>query len=238
MHSLQLHPIGKIHTPYKEKFAVPRQAKLVPSCVGRLELFSPYNVPEAVRGLQDFSHLWLLFHFDQIPQGKWQPTVRPPRLGGNQRLGVFASRSTHRPNPIGLSKVKLDEIIIEKGAVSLMLSEIDLVDQTPILDIKPYIAFADSEPDAYSAFAQELPVTLPVIWHPVALEKAKQHAGKLPQIFTFIEEVMRQDPRPAYQKHQQHGRIYGVKLYDFNLLWQVVLNENNEEILEILDLQA
>ena len=103
--SLTLQPVAVIHTPYKEKFSVPRQPNLVQDGTGIVELLPPYDQAEAVRGLEQFSHLWLIFQFDHIPQGKWHPTVRPPRLGGNQRVGVFASRSTHRPNPLGLSKV-------------------------------------------------------------------------------------------------------------------------------------
>lgn len=108
-----------------------------------------------MRGLEQFSHLWLIFQFDQIQQGKWQPTVRPPRLGGNQRVGVFASRATHRPNPLGLSKVELHQVECINGNVFLHLGAVDLVDGTLIFDIKPYIAYADSEPNAQSSFAQE-----------------------------------------------------------------------------------
>ena len=105
--TLTLHPIAVIHTPYKEKFSVPRQPDLVQDGIGIVELLPPYNSPEAVRGLEQFSHLWLIFQFDKIPNGKWQSTVRPPRLGGNQRVGVFASRATHRPNPLGLSLIHI-----------------------------------------------------------------------------------------------------------------------------------
>ena len=155
MNDLTLSPIAIIHTPYKEKFSVPRQPNLVEDGVGIVELLPPYNSPEAVRGLEQFSHLWLIFQFDQIQQGKWQPTVRPPRLGGNQRVGVFASRATHRPNPLGLSKVELRQVECINGNVFLHLGAVDLVDGTPIFDIKPYIAYADSEPNAQSSFAQE-----------------------------------------------------------------------------------
>ena len=119
MNDLTLSPIAIIHTPYKEKFSVPRQPNLVEDGVGIVELLPPYNSPEAVRRLEQFSHLWLIFQFDQIQQGKWQPTVRPPRLGGNQRVGVFASRATHRPNPLGLSKVELRQVECINGNVFL-----------------------------------------------------------------------------------------------------------------------
>ena len=131
--TLTLHPIAVIHTPYKEKFSVPRQPDLVQDGIGIVELLSPYNSPEAVRGLEQFSHLWLIFQFDKVPHGKWQSTVRPPRLGGNQRVGVFASRATHRPNPLGLSKVELRQVECIHGRVFLHLGSVDLVDGTPIL---------------------------------------------------------------------------------------------------------
>ena len=129
--SLTLQPVAVIHTPYKEKFSVPRQPNLVQDGTGIVELLPPYNQAEAVRGLAQFSHLWLIFQFDHIPQGKWHPTVRPPRLGGNQRVGVFASRSTHRPNPIGLSKVELRHVECKNGKVLLHLGAVDLVDAHP-----------------------------------------------------------------------------------------------------------
>ena len=151
---LTLQPVAIIHTPYREKFSVPRQPNLVADGTGVLELLPPYNQPEAVRGLEQFSHLWLIFQFDQVPTGKWSPTVRPPRLGGNQRIGVFASRATHRPNPLGLSKVELRQVECANGKVLLHLGSVDLVDGTSIFDIKPYLAYADSEPNAQSGFAQ------------------------------------------------------------------------------------
>ena len=139
--TLTLQPIAVIHTPYKEKFSVPRQPDLVQDGIGIVELLPPYNSPEAVRGLEQFSHLWLIFQFDKVPHGKWQSTVRPPRLGGNQRVGVFASRATHRPNPLGLSKVELRQVECIHGRVFLHLGSVDLVDGTPIFDIKPYITY-------------------------------------------------------------------------------------------------
>ena len=141
---LTLQPIAVVHSPYDEKFSVPRQPNLVAQGKGFIRLLPPFNSPDSVRGLEAFSHLWLIFQFHQIPERGWHATVRPPRLGGNQRIGVFASRATHRPNPIGLSKVKLERIEIANGEVYLHLGSIDLVNGTPILDIKPYIAYADS----------------------------------------------------------------------------------------------
>ena len=220
--TLSLQPVAVIHTPYKEKFAVPRQPDLVQDGVGIVELLPPYNVPEAVRGLEAFSHLWLIFQFDQVEQGKWQPTVRPPRLGGNQRVGVFASRATHRPNPLGLSKVALRRIECADGKVLLHLGAVDLVDGTPIFDIKPYIAYSDSQPDALSGFAQDKPRSLlQVEFSTQAQLTLEKLAEKRPHFARFIREILQQDPRPAYQQGKFTDKVYGMALYEFNVRWQI-----------------
>lgn len=236
MNDLTLHPIGIIRTPYPEKFSVPRQPDLVPDGVGILELLPTYNSPEAVRGLEQFSHLWLIFQFDKITQGKWQPTVRPPRLGGNQRIGVFASRATHRPNPLGLSKVALRRVECKNGKVLLHLGSMDLVDGTPIFDIKPYIAYADSEPHAQSGFAQQKPIApLKVQFSPYLTDTLKIHEQNYPHLGRFIHDLIAQDPRPAYFRNKKDVRIYGFSLYEFNIRWQIVENTLDcAEVLEIL----
>lgn len=156
--------IGLIRSPYKEKFAIPRQPGLIEDGGGELELIAPYNQPEAVRGLEEFSHLWIVFVFHQTMEGGWRPTVRPPRLGGNARMGVFATRSTFRPNPIGMSLVELKSVETKGGKVILKLGSLDLVDGTPIIDIKPYLPFAESQPQARGGFAQDAPLAdMPVI---------------------------------------------------------------------------
>ncbi|VEH68254.1 putative methyltransferase, YaeB/AF_0241 family [Rodentibacter pneumotropicus] len=204
--------------------------------VGIVELLPPYNSPEAVRGLEKFSHLWLIFQFDQISQGKWQPTVRPPRLGGNRRVGVFASRATHRPNPLGLSKVALRKVECISGKVFLHLGAVDLVDGTPIFDIKPYIAYADSEPNAQSDFAQEKPtVKLHVEFSEQAQSAVKKIEEKRPHLMRFIRDVIEQDPRPAYQQGKPSERIYGISLYDFNIKWQI--KAGTVDVVEILDIE-
>ncbi|MFU2090449.1 tRNA (N6-threonylcarbamoyladenosine(37)-N6)-methyltransferase TrmO [Avibacterium avium] len=234
--NLTLSPIGIIHTPYKEKFSVPRQPNLVQDGIGTIRLLAPYNQPEAVRGLDQFSHLWLIFQFDKIPTGKWQPTVRPPRLGGNQRIGVFASRATHRPNPLGLSKVELKRIEINQGEVLLHLGSVDLVDGTPIFDIKPYIAYADSEPNANSGFAQQPPeAKRQVSFSPQAQAQLIKCGTKYPNFSRFITELLEQDPRPAYQQGKTSDRIYGMKLYEFNVRWWV--RDENSDYVEVLDIQ-
>lgn len=157
MSAFQFAQIGVIRSPYKEKFAVPRQPGLVKHGGGELHLLPPYNQADAVRGLEAFSHLWVLFVFHQTMEGGWRPTVRPPRLGGNARMGVFATRSTFRPNPIGMSLVKLKGVRCHKDQVILQLGSLDLVDGTPVVDIKPYLPFAEALPDASASYAQQAP---------------------------------------------------------------------------------
>lgn len=235
MDKLILDPIGIISTPYGDKFAVPRQPNLVSSVTGVLTLLPPYNNPDCVRGLEDFSHVWLIFQFNYIEDGKWSPTVRPPRLGGNKRVGVFASRSTHRPNSLGLSKVKLLKVECSQG-VRLYLSGVDLVNGTPIFDIKPYLAFVDSEPLAQCGFAQSPPkAKFTVNFSAEALAVLNNHRQRIPNLQQVIIEVLRQDPRPAY--HQQSDRIYGMFLYDFDIRWQV-MSATGIKVQEIIHLKA
>lgn len=224
--SITLSPIGVIESPYDEKFSVPRQPNLVAEGRGILRLLPPYNSPDAVRGLEQFSYLWIIFQFHQIPERSWHATVRPPRLGGNERIGVFASRATHRPNPIGLSKVKLEKIECKDGEVWLYLGSVDLVNGTPVLDIKPYIAYADSEPDASSGFAQEKPqAKLTVSFLPEveqAVKKQKNFAKfGIQDPLSFISDVIAQDPRPAYQQGKKSDRIYGMNLAGCNVRWKI-----------------
>lgn len=213
--------IGVIRSPWKEKFAVPRQPGLVQDGVGELHLQAPYNQPEAVRGLEDFSHLWLLFVFHQTMAGGWRPTVRPPRLGGNARMGVFATRSTFRPNPIGMSLVELKGIRMEKQQVILQLGSLDLVDGTPVVDIKPYLPFAEAVPDARAGFAPNAPAAdMPVRFSARAQEQLQQQS-RYPHLARFIREVLAQDPRPAYRQGEPLDREYAAWLMDFNVRWRV-----------------
>lgn len=221
MSHFQFAPIGVIRSPYKEKFAIPRQPGLICDGGGTLELLPPYNQPDAVRGLEGFSHLWVIFVFHQTMDGGWRPTVRPPRLGGNARVGVFATRSTFRPNPIGMSLVELHGIETRNG-VRLKLGSLDLVEGTPVLDIKPYLPFAESQPQASAGFAQQAPAAdMPVIFSADALAQIAQRQRDYPHLARFIRQVLAQDPRPAYRRDSEENRIYAVHLLDFNLRWQV-----------------
>lgn len=193
---------------------------------GILQLLPPYNSPEAVRGLEQFSHLWLIFQFNHVSDPHWHATVRPPRLGGNTRLGVFATRATHRPNRLGLSKVRLEKIELAQGEVKLHLGSVDLVNGTPILDIKPYIAYADSEPNAQSGFAQEKPPEMLAVEFAPAVLQAVEKTGNFAKFgiqnpLRFIRDVIAQDPRPAYQQGKTSERIYGMSLAGYNIRWQI-----------------
>ncbi|AVZ81699.1 tRNA (N6-threonylcarbamoyladenosine(37)-N6)-methyltransferase TrmO [Edwardsiella ictaluri] len=231
MTQLQFEPIGVIRSPYKEKFAIPRQPGLICDGGGTLDLLPPYNQPEAVRGLEGFSHLWVIFVFHQTMDGGWRPTVRPPRLGGNARVGVFATRSTFRPNPIGMSLVELHGIETRNG-VRLQLGSLDLVDGTPVLDIKPYLPFAESQPQARAGFAQQAPpADMPVLFSPGAQAQIAQRQQDYPHLTRFIRQILAQDPRPAYRRVEEENRVYAVHLLDFNLRWQV-----KNDVCEVLGL--
>jgi tRNA-Thr(GGU) m(6)t(6)A37 methyltransferase TsaA len=233
MTKFRFEQIGVIHSPYKEKFAVPRQPGLVKSGGGELHLLSPWHQPDAVRGLEGFSHLWILFIFHQTMDKGASPTVRPPRLGGNTRMGVFATRSTFRPNPVGMSLVELKGIEYRKDRIILQLGSLDLVDGTPVIDIKPYLPFAEALPDARAGYAQQAPeAAIHVSFTPDAEQQLSALATRYPSLKTFIIEVLSQDPRPAYRKGENTGRDYAVWLMDFNVRWRV-----NEQGFEVFALQ-
>lgn len=220
-------PIGFIHSCYKEKFGIPRQPNLVTEAKAELHLSAEYCTEGIFKMLEGFSHLWLTFVFHQTAEKGWSPTVRPPRLGGNQRVGVFASRSTHRPNPIGLSVAALDRVEQKDQQCILHLSGIDLLHNTPVLDIKPYIPYADSIPGAKTAYANDKPETIAVWFSNLAKDQCKQQTSKLVaqgnnvNLEMLIEQILQQDPRPAYQKKSSNNdRIYAMKLFNFDLRWK------------------
>ncbi|MDA5537072.1 tRNA (N6-threonylcarbamoyladenosine(37)-N6)-methyltransferase TrmO [Yersinia mollaretii] len=232
MSAFSFNQIGVIRSPYKEKFAVPRQPGLIEDGGGELQLLAPYNQPEAVRGLSDFSHLWVMFVFHQTMDGGWRPTVRPPRLGGNARMGVFATRSTFRPNPIGMSLIELKGVRCQGGEVILELGSLDLVDGTPVIDIKPYLPFAESQPQARAGFAQSAPdANMQVCFSTTAEQQLAQQQQRHPNLRRFITQVLAQDPRPAYRKKDNESREYAVLLLEFNVRWRVI--DQKTEVLSI-----
>lgn len=222
----QINPIGIIRSPYSEKFAVPRQPNLVSAGQGELHLLAPYNDPNSVKGLEQFSHLWLLFLFHHIEPEKWRLTVRPPRLGGNKTLGVFATRSPFRPNHIGLSAVELKDITVVQKQVILKLGSLDLVDGTPIIDIKPYIPYCDSYPKAKASYAQTVPETvLTVTFSPFVQQFLERQKQDYPQLATLISQVISQDPRPAYKRKDKTEQEFGLTLYHFNIKG-IIINQH------------
>jgi tRNA-Thr(GGU) m(6)t(6)A37 methyltransferase TsaA len=210
-----------MHSCFKEKFGVPRQPGLVKAAPGIIEFFPEYSREEAFRGLGAFSHIWVLFLFHQNLCEQWRPTVRPPRMGGNQRAGVFATRSPFRPNHIGMSVVALDRVEIAESRMLLHVSGIDLVEGTPVIDIKPYINYVDAIPNAKSGFAEEAPVRqLQVEFTPQAQQQCEQLAADYPDLNELITQLLALDPRPAYTD-EDDDKIYGMRLYDFDVKWRV-----------------
>ncbi|MCG9696167.1 tRNA (N6-threonylcarbamoyladenosine(37)-N6)-methyltransferase TrmO [Shewanella sp. Isolate11] len=220
--SNEIQAVAICRTPYKQKFGIPRQPGLATSARGFVELQAPFNHIDSVRGLEQYSHIWLLFCFhENLAQG-WKTTVRPPRLGGNEKLGVFATRSTFRPNGIGQSVVKLHAIHQQKGKVMLEISAMDLLDGTPIVDIKPYIPFSDAITDAKGGIAHEAPILAQVSFSTEALNQLEKYdAERYPKLKNIIQEVLAQDPRPAYKKAKFDPKQYQVALYDLDILWRV-----------------
>ncbi|BBO70570.1 tRNA (N6-threonylcarbamoyladenosine(37)-N6)-methyltransferase TrmO [Desulfosarcina alkanivorans] len=212
-------PIGMVRSCFSEKFGIPRQPRLAPAARATMEIFPPYDQDEAFGGLEAFSHLWLVFVFHGIPKGCWRPTVRPPRLGGNRRTGVFATRSGFRPNPIGMSAVVLEEIHRHQGRLLLELSGIDLLDRTPVLDVKPYLPYSDIIPEATGGFAAAPPRPWPSIEY---TDRARQACALLestyPGFVDLLNQVLGADPRPAYM--DGHARTeFGVRLHGVNVRW-------------------
>ena len=214
-------PIAYIRTDFSEKFGIPRQSGLVESLRGRIVFLPEYRNPDALRGIEGFSHLWLLFDFSKARGGAWSPTVRPPRLGGNRRIGVFASRSPYRPNNIGLSSVRLIGVEqTESEGQVLIVAGADLLDMTPIFDIKPYLPFTDCHTDAIGGYADEVygKKLMPIL--PDELFKDIDS-----DLRRAIADCLAEDPRPSYQDDAE--RIYGMKFAGFEVKFRV---ENDSAI--------
>ena len=222
--------IGVIHSPFKEKFGIPRQPGLVPEVEASIEMLPPFDRPEAFSGLDRYSHIWVQFVFHRAVKAGWQPTVRPPRLGGNARVGVFASRSPFRPNPIGLSVVEL-RAIDTAGGVRLRIAGGDFLDGTPVLDIKPYIEYADSVAGTRGGYAPVAPRAALEVRLAPAVERQLQARADGATLRVVISRVLAADPRPAYRRGEEPDRVYGMRLYDFDLRWCV-----REWGIEVLDL--
>lgn len=219
---MEITPIARFHSPFPEKFGIPRQSGLAAGLHGRIVLEPAFRDPSALRGLDGFSHLWLIWEFSGNKTRNWQPTVRPPRLGGNTRLGVFATRSPFRPNPLGLSCVRLDRIEWDTpdGPVIHVLGA-DLMDGTPIYDIKPYIRYADSYPDARSGFTDE------VAWEPLDILFPEQTPFE-PEELDILRDILAQDPRPPF--HDDPEKTYGMAFAGYDVRFRV-----NRQVLTVLE---
>jgi len=218
--------IAKIHTDFKEKFGIPRQSGLIKEAKGKIIFEKEYRDINAIRGLGEFSHIWILWEFSESKREKWSPTVRPPLLGGNTKLGVFATRSPFRPNPIGLSCVKLEKIeITEKYGAVLYVSGADILDNTPIFDIKPYLPYTDSIPDAKAGFTESLEErSLNVEIHDELLNKINKEKQK------EILNILKGDPRPSYQEDSE--RIYGMTYGEYEIRFKV-----DRDILKVIEIK-
>ena len=213
--TLTIKPIAEIRTDFPTKFGIPRQGNLISELSAKIIFYKEYQNPEALRGLEEFSHIWLLWGFSANAKKEWSPTVRPPRLGGNKRVGVFATRSPFRPNPLGLSLVKLENIekATDNGMI-LHVSGADLMDQTPIYDIKPYLPHVEALPDATGGFAARVKdYALSVSCDEKLLEILP------PEKRNALISVLSQDPRPSYQNDET--RIYGFLFAGFEIKFQV-----------------
>ena len=231
--SYTIETIATVHSPFKEKFGVPRQPALC-DIASDIVFDSNYCPAGAEAGLEQASHIWLLFMFHQNLQQGWKPMVRPPRLGGNKKLGVYATRSSFRPNGIGMSVVKLSAIRRENDRLILSVTGLDLVDGTPIVDVKPYVPYTDHAADAQFAIAEHPPEQrLNVIFSEKAKQTLHQHRGDLPRLEHELVQLLQQDPRPAYKQNKSDDKLYGLRFYNFNIQWHVKCEECH--VVEITD---
>lgn len=240
-------PIGILNTCFKEKFGIPRQPSLASGAEGVLKLRKDPQFKTALQRIEEFSHLWVVFVFHEsgLKDKEWKPSIRPPRLGGAKKVGVFASRSPHRPNPIGLSVVKLEHIDWDaKGGIEIHVSGVDILDGTPVLDIKPYLPYADSLPDANPGWAGEPIARTAVEFSGKALRAIQERAtAKRPasELQTLITQMLELDPRPAFQKRRMpadhpkaQGARYGFSLLDYDVKWEI--RDGKFHVLDVVDL--
>ncbi|MBE6915982.1 MAG: tRNA (N6-threonylcarbamoyladenosine(37)-N6)-methyltransferase TrmO [Ruminococcaceae bacterium] len=223
---MEIKPIAIIKTDFEDKFGIPRQSGRVPQLMGRVVFLPEYRNPDVLRGIEGFSHLWLIFDFSKAHRTEWSATVRPPRLGGNQRIGVFASRSPFRPNPLGLSAVKLVRVEQSENSLELVVSGVDLLNDTPIYDIKPYLPYADCQPDATDGYTAETKEYRLEVDFPEELLSTIPEAKREAVIGCLAE-----DPRPSYQADAE--RIYKMRFSDFDIHFQV-----DGKCLTVVDIQT
>ena len=222
--------IGITRSCFKEKFGIPRQPGLTPLARAEIELLPPYDERSAFDGLEGCTHLWIQFVFHVNRRAEWKPKVKPPRLGGNKSLGVFATRSPTRPSPIGLSVVRFDGMIEREGKLLVQISGIDLLEGTPVLDIKPYVPYVDCVLEAENTFAPAAPeliaIDIPAPLMAACVDYWKRTGTDLAGLIT---QILQQDPRPQYQQPEPE-RIYGMKLLDLDVRWRYQLSGNQHRI--------
>ena len=225
-------PVAITKSCFQDKFGVPRQPGLTRHAHAELVIQPPYDREDAFRGLETASHLWLIFQFHEAVRAEWKPVVRPPRLGGNKKMGVFASRSPFRPNSLGLSVVRNEGLARRDGKLVLRISNHDLIEGTPILDIKPYLPFADSVPEASLGWADSPPTEkLEVVFLPEAEQQLADLAPEdYPDFRALIEDVVSYDPRPSFRRGRDEARIYGAHLYDLNVRFRFVTEASGKRV--------
>ena len=226
---MKLTKIGIFESCFKELFGIPRQSSLAPSVQGKITLTPPFDRLEMISDLDKFSHLWVIFGFHALKNSHFRTTVRPPRLGGNKKVGVFATRSPYRPNPIGISLLKITKIIKEEKKVSILVSGQDILDQTPVYDIKPYLSSVDCEPKANGGWTDEIPAN-----KLSSIEFSKESLENIHELFQekekclsfqkIIKETLILDPRPGHQRGKKELKTYGFRLLDFDILWSTKNN--------------
>ena len=224
--TFQFETIGFIKSCFTQKFSIPRQPGLVKRAKATLNLLPKFSHPDIVRGLEQYSHIWVSFVFHQSMRSDWKNTVRPPRLGGNEKLGVFATRSNFRPNPIGQSVVKLEEIEMVNGGITLHLSGVDFLDSTPVLDIKPYIPYADALPLAQAGMAANPPEK---VFKVEFSEQAKSQLVLAEEVQggdfgDLIIEILSFDVRPAYYDENKQKSEFHTRIYEYEIRWKVEAN--------------
>ena len=226
----RLQAIAVVRSPFLEKFAVPRQPGLVPAATGEVQMLPPFDESRILDGLEGFSHVWLTFGFHNTRGQGWKPRVRPPRLGGNREVGVFASRAPFRPNHLGMSVVAL-RAVCPAGRPVLEVGGLDIIDGTPVFDIKPYVPYVDAVPDAVGGFAPTAPECgLPVTFSAAAGARLARH----PQgrwLRELVEQTLGLDARPAYRNGAEPSRVYGARLHDVDVRWRVL--DDRIEVVEI-----
>ena len=221
---VEFEPIAVIRTPFTQRFGIPRQPGLVPEARGIIKFNNDPDFQHALKGLEQFTHLWIVFLFHSHGGNKWKPTIRPPRLGGKEKMGVLASRSPHRPNPIGMSVVRLDEVrVTEEGRVEIEVSGVDILDGSPVIDLKPYVPYADSVPEAGSGWIEN-----EIERYPVEFTEEASRSLPDPEIKALLIEVLEWDPRPRSQRQRDPvmaqasiGKRFAFRFEQYDIHWEI-----------------